>query len=161
VAAEEAELRREEQRLAALAVQEGKRRQMAAGAPFTCFTSTKVQILTQRGLVAEQPGHWKLRQRVFVLKRIFFLGGGPHRSTRNRFWMEAKSATAPCFTHLHLRLLLLLLPQRSTRLRTLERYRGKRFLYVYWLIYDCFYYCREARGAASGARDGSQGASIS
>ncbi len=37
-AAEEAELRREEQRLAALAVQESKCRHMSAGAPVPCFT---------------------------------------------------------------------------------------------------------------------------
>ncbi len=37
-AAEEAELRREEQRLAALAVLESKRRHMRTGAPLPCFT---------------------------------------------------------------------------------------------------------------------------
>jgi hypothetical protein len=72
-AAEEAELRREEQRLAALAVQESKRRHMAAGAPLPCFTRTKVQLLMDCELAAEKPGYWKWRQRMCI---FFNLMGG-------------------------------------------------------------------------------------
>jgi hypothetical protein len=111
-AAEEAELRREEQRLAALAVQESKRRQMAAGSPVACFTRAKVQILMQRGLAAENFGHCKWRQRFFF--QCFFPFGGAH----------------------------------STLLSLL----------IYFCFYDCVEYCRKARGTASGAGDGGQGA---
>ncbi len=114
-AAEEAELRREEQRLAALAVQESKRRHMPAGAPVPCFTGTQVQILRQRGLAAEKPGHWKWRQRIFLFQKCNFFGGAQNtQESRRALEMEAIRATATAFTTAEKLLLLRLLLQRSS-----------------------------------------------